>query len=253
MEDINQQISNQQEIIRDLQTRLSQSASEDEKKGIQLRMNVINAKIAELQNKQSQENVSEDTIKQGDKWVNKGEEGTHGSFDTKKAADDQRKAMFASGYKEDAPYQKIHFLDTDNNGNTIEYDSLSESTWKEQRANELRQRIKRAESNRDKVSGDARRKWQEGINDMRKQLQKVLSEGCMSKKFESMTNREVADYIFRHPHTKFASKMKECDDKEIMKAFRSLKTETEDAPATSTAAVAGYSKPFFKETLKRNI
>lgn len=46
------------------------------------------------------EKLTEDTIKQGDKWVNKGKEGTHGTFKTKKAADDQRKAMFDNGYHE---------------------------------------------------------------------------------------------------------------------------------------------------------
>lgn len=45
------------------------------------------------------ESLKEDTVKQGNKWVNKGKEGTHGTFKTKKAADTQRKAMFASGYK----------------------------------------------------------------------------------------------------------------------------------------------------------
>lgn len=43
--------------------------------------------------------LKEDTIKKGDKWVNKGKDGTHGTFKTKKAADAQRKAMFASGYR----------------------------------------------------------------------------------------------------------------------------------------------------------
>ena len=43
--------------------------------------------------------IEEDTIKQGNSWVNKGKEGTHGKFKTKKAADNQRKAMFANGYK----------------------------------------------------------------------------------------------------------------------------------------------------------
>ncbi|MBO7694146.1 MAG: hypothetical protein J6T10_16125 [Methanobrevibacter sp.] len=43
--------------------------------------------------------IKEDTIKQNGKWVNKGKEGTHGKFKTKKAADAQRKAMFANGYK----------------------------------------------------------------------------------------------------------------------------------------------------------
>lgn len=44
--------------------------------------------------------LNEDTVKTSKgKWVNKGKEGTHGTFDTKKEADAQRKAMFASGYK----------------------------------------------------------------------------------------------------------------------------------------------------------
>ena len=47
-----------------------------------------------------EEDLEEDTVKQGDKWVNKGDAGTHGEFKTKKAADAQRKAMFANGYKE---------------------------------------------------------------------------------------------------------------------------------------------------------
>lgn len=34
------------------------------------------------------------------KWVNKGKEGTHGEFKTKKAAREQQKAMFAQGFKE---------------------------------------------------------------------------------------------------------------------------------------------------------
>lgn len=45
--------------------------------------------------------ISEDTVKQNGKWVNKGKEGTHGTFKTKKAADAQRKAMFARGFREE--------------------------------------------------------------------------------------------------------------------------------------------------------
>lgn len=44
--------------------------------------------------------INEDTVKQGSSWVNKGKEGTHGKFKTKKEADAQRKAMFAQGFKE---------------------------------------------------------------------------------------------------------------------------------------------------------
>ena len=47
------------------------------------------------------ESLEEDTVKTSDgKWTNKGKEGTHGKFNTKKAADAQRKAMFANGYHE---------------------------------------------------------------------------------------------------------------------------------------------------------
>ena len=46
------------------------------------------------------ENLNEDTVKTSDgKWTNKGKEGTHGKFKTKKEADAQRKAMFANGFK----------------------------------------------------------------------------------------------------------------------------------------------------------
>lgn len=49
------------------------------------------------------EKLDEDTVKTSKgKWVNKGKEGTHGEFKTKKAADAQRRAMFARGYKGEA-------------------------------------------------------------------------------------------------------------------------------------------------------
>ena len=49
--------------------------------------------------------LDEDTEKNSKgKWVNKGKEGTHGEFRTKKAADAQRKAMFANGYTESFGY-----------------------------------------------------------------------------------------------------------------------------------------------------
>ena len=47
------------------------------------------------------ESLKEDTVKRGNKWVNKGDEGTHGEFKTKKEADAQRKAMFANGFREE--------------------------------------------------------------------------------------------------------------------------------------------------------
>ena len=55
----------------------------------------------ELTNRNINESLDEDTVKQNGKWVNKGKEGTHGKFKTKKQADAQRKAMFANGYHEE--------------------------------------------------------------------------------------------------------------------------------------------------------
>lgn len=47
------------------------------------------------------ESCDEDTVKKSNgKWTNKGKDGEHGEFDTKKQADAQRKAMFANGYRE---------------------------------------------------------------------------------------------------------------------------------------------------------
>ena len=45
------------------------------------------------------QSLTQDTVKQGNYWVNKGKQGTHGKFKTKKQADAQRKAMFYHGYK----------------------------------------------------------------------------------------------------------------------------------------------------------
>lgn len=49
---------------------------------------------------QAQLEEGTEKVKDGE-WVNRGAEGTHGKFKTKKAADAQRKAMFANGFHED--------------------------------------------------------------------------------------------------------------------------------------------------------
>lgn len=43
-----------------------------------------------------EDELTEDTVKQKGKWVNKGKEGTHGKFNTKKAADAQRRAIWVN-------------------------------------------------------------------------------------------------------------------------------------------------------------
>lgn len=44
--------------------------------------------------------MKEDVVKQGSYWVNKGKEGTHGKFKTKKEAEAQTRAMYARGFRE---------------------------------------------------------------------------------------------------------------------------------------------------------
>ena len=366
--DISEKIADQKEVIRDLQDRLVKATDDNEKQSLQLKLDVANAKLKEIEFEKGNETSTSEPANEG---VSQNTKIFHNALTDEEQLDEAK------------------------------------MTWKEQRANDLRQRIKRAMANRDKTKGDARAKWQEGINDMRRQLKKVLSEdivkesmpngyskskflkemkdavkdvkeladkanrfidkgnlddirlifksikgycemvegncqdivnqekkgvltesqdedyiikqvclyakpqmfkskgvtpamlataigdyivttpnssdifnvnhfakildgiiasrkenpnkhilqkvekncsklfeGCMTKKFENMTNREVASYIFSHPHTKFASKMKECDDKEIMKAIRDMKKEmAEEAPATNTSAVATAPKP----------
>ena len=60
------------------------------------------------------ESLTEDTVKQGSSWVNKGDTGeTHGKFKTKKEADAQRRAMFAQGYKaEDCSSKECDEIDS---------------------------------------------------------------------------------------------------------------------------------------------
>lgn len=72
------------------------------------------------------ESLIEDTVKQNGKWVNKGSEGTHGKFKTKKAADAQRKAMFANGYKAENLKESLYdmFL--------IEFKDEDGRTWQEE-------------------------------------------------------------------------------------------------------------------------
>lgn len=66
------------------------------------------------------ESLTEDTVKTSEgKWTNKGKDGTHGKFKTKKEADAQRKAMFANGYNESFKKTHRNFLKeykTDGNG-----------------------------------------------------------------------------------------------------------------------------------------
>ena len=70
----------------------------DNKNGI-IRLNYDN-KYFEIKVNEIGENLKEDTVKKGNKWVNKGNTGkTHGEFKTKKQADAQRKAMFVNKNK----------------------------------------------------------------------------------------------------------------------------------------------------------
>lgn len=84
------------------------------------------------------ESLTEDTVKQNGKWVNKGSEGTHGKFRTKKAADAQRKAMFANGYKAENLKESLYdmflieFKDEDGRIWQEEYEAYSAKNSAEQ-------------------------------------------------------------------------------------------------------------------------
>lgn len=77
-------------------------------KGVDQMYVLYNKKLSPWERKElgTNENcvVCEDTVKQGSYWVNKGKEGTHGKFKTKKEADAQRKAMYARGFREELKF-----------------------------------------------------------------------------------------------------------------------------------------------------
>lgn len=74
--------------------------------------------------KRLNKNLEEDTVKQGNYWVNKGKEGTHGKFKTKKEAEAQRKAMFARGFKESKNLKEM---------NDRELEDAEQKMWQETR------------------------------------------------------------------------------------------------------------------------
>lgn len=73
--------------------------------------------LADKFNPDVKESLKEDTVKQDNHWVNKGKEGTHGKFRTKKEADAQREAMFAQGFKEDLSTEDAFIENEDDWGN----------------------------------------------------------------------------------------------------------------------------------------
>lgn len=72
-------------------------------------------------NQNFNESLKENTVKQGNKWVNKGDSGkTHGKFNTKREAEAQRKAMFASSYKAQSVNENVDTMPSDRQ-NRINY------------------------------------------------------------------------------------------------------------------------------------
>lgn len=74
-------------------------------------------------------NISEDTVKTRDgKWTNRGDSGeTHGEFRTKKQADAQRKAIYASGWKKES----VEDLANRVRKNDLEWDDEIEASYAE--------------------------------------------------------------------------------------------------------------------------
>lgn len=73
--------------------------------------------------------LGEDTVKKSNgKWTNKGKDGEHGEFKTKKAADAQRKAMFANGYKGEAWGDSLRDAPNPYNDEDEEYSDFSDGS-----------------------------------------------------------------------------------------------------------------------------
>lgn len=298
--DIQEQLAHQQEMLRDLQSQLAQSTDEEEKKSLQLKMNVVDAKIKELQAKQSSATVNEGTPentkdfhneltdeqldeaswKVGDrvKIKNNYFDSTPSTYFNNQTG---KISKVYSDYVEielDKPVLGDKFITIAFNGLIKENanmlnESLPSNYSKSKYLKEVQDATKAIRSVCDRIDKLAKKgdEWSmyslpsdfksianfaercaEDSKDIYSYMKKgTLTEGCMTKKFENMTNREIASYIFSHPHTKFASKMKECDDKEIMKAIRAMKKTEEEAPVTNTSAVATPEVPsmFMKKKL----
>jgi len=307
----NQRVADQREVIRDLQQKLSQSQDENEKKSLQLKINVAQAKLEELENEQANDistnsPVNEETpqnTKQFHNAITDGEysdkldesmpQGYSKSQFLKKDIPEaikviERELSFAKQHMKDersafallrGDFEAIeHFAEMVKSnckelGNYETKGMLSEAQDEDyiikqvclyakpqmfkskgvtpaMLATAIGDYIVTTPNSSDIFNVNHFAKILDKVIASRKEnpnkhiLQKVekncskLFEGCMTKKFENMTNREIASYIFSHPHTKFASKMKECDDKEIMKAILDMKKASEDAPVTNTSAVA---------------
>lgn len=299
--DNNQKVADQREVIRDLQQKLSQAKNENEKKSLQLKIDVAQAKLREYENEQATEvststPVTEETpentkdfhnaITDGeysDKLDESMPQGYSKSQFLKKDIPEaikviERELSFAKHHMKDersafallrGDFEAIeHFAEMVKSnckelGNYETKGMLSEA-YKQTQAqwdSEVKFGLSRGHKkpkfklgqdvNKGEVVAVSYGRFSETplytVKDKNNQehdyyeeelKESVIKEGCMTKKFENMTNREVASYIFSHPHTKFASKMKECDDKEIMKAIRDMKKASEDAPVTNTSAVA---------------
>lgn len=176
------------------------------------------------------ESLEEDTEKENGKWVNKGEEGTHSEFNTKKAADEQRKAMFVNGYIAEDMYSDNEKRLADNIIALIK--GLYNGKISEANLKILITKALNASAIGNNLSS---KRIYDLINS------NIIVEGCMTKKFEDMSKADLASYLFGHPHTKFGEKLKETDFKDVRRHL--LKMKREDAPAVSTAAVANPELP----------
>jgi len=84
------------------------------------------------------EQLDEDTVKRNGKWENVGDDGSHGKFDTKEEADEQRKAMFANGYHESLEAEESLKITKDDMAiwraarNGIKYNEISTKLTKEE-------------------------------------------------------------------------------------------------------------------------
>ena len=146
---------------------------------------------------QKRHSMKEDTVKQGNHWVNKGKAGTHGKFATKKEADAQRKAMFANGYKES-------IKEACRRGNAMNEGAMKEIDLEVQEAGGVDAYIEQLESQLRNISremrflrGQARREMKAGgaydsvdeINDALKATEREYNE--VRKKYDYISSQQT--------------------------------------------------------------
>lgn len=292
--DVQDQLMTQMEIERDLRSELSSETDDDKRRDIQLKLDIVTAKIAKLKNDTTKDLTESNIGNRVDTLFGRGtiikELGNNKYLI---ALDSSNQHIEADKNKikiigEESTYQKKKFLDEDlqvgdqikglDDGKFVPMDAeirklegdhaLIKNYYTGRVMRVLQSQIVKESTQKiviktpigvtvkDYKSGDPIPAGSEfkifNASDTKKidayvdsLYESTLKEGCMKKKFENMSNAEIASYIFNRPHTKFVGKLKELDEKSISKASKILKRKKlkEEGEITTTANVENPDLP----------